>query len=162
MEARLFPFVFNIYFVGTLMVEEHLPEDEFEVIFVHVIARARYLIISHIREIEGRAVTMTALRDGIDIAAALEEPDVFLRTQHTRYIESVMRQVIATEYIRPLHSDCIQFAFGGRYQIRHGMREAVHNIVLICLDFNETFAHGCGIISIFPAKIGRASCRERV
>ena len=78
MEAGLFPFIFDIDFTGALMVKEHLSEDEFEVVLVHVHMRARNLIISHIREVEGCAIAVTGLRDGVDVSAALEVLDIFL------------------------------------------------------------------------------------
>ena len=148
MEARLFPFIFNIYLACALVVEEHLPEDEFEVIFVHIIARAGYLIIAHVREVKGRAVAMTALRNGIDIAAALQVLDVFLGTQHGCDIKAVMRQVIAAQYIRPLGSDSVEFAFGGRDEEGHGMGQIIDDIIIACLDLDETLAHRSGIGSV--------------
>lgn len=72
------------------MVQQHLSQDQFEVVLVHEIARARNLIITHVREVEGRAVTMTALRDGVDVSAALQVPDIFLRTQHGGDIKTIM------------------------------------------------------------------------
>lgn len=148
MEAGLFPFIFDIYLPGALVVEEHLPEDEFEVIFVHIIARARHLIIAHVREVEGCAVAMTALRDRIDIAATLEVPDVFLRTQHGCHIKTVMGQVIAAQYIRPLRSDSIEFAFGGRDEVGHGMGQIIDDIVFAGLDLDEAAVHRSGIGSV--------------
>ena len=148
MEAGLFPFIFDIYLPGALVVEEHLPEDEFEVIFVHIIDRARHLIIAHVREVEGCAVAMTALGDGINIAATLQVPDVFLRTQHGCDIKAVMRQVIAAQYIRPLGSDSIEFAFGGRDEEGHGMGQIIDDIVFAGLDLDEVLAHGSGIGSV--------------
>ena len=148
MEAGLFPFIFDIYLPGALVVEEHLPEDEFEVILVHIIARARHLIIAHVREVEGCAVTMTAPGDGINIAATLEVLDVFLRTQHGCDIKAVMGQVIAAQYIRPLGSDSIEFAFGGRDEVGHGMGQIIDDIIIACLDLDEALAHGSGIGSV--------------
>ena len=148
MEARLFPFIFNIYLTGALVVEQHLSEHQFEVIFVHIIARAGYLIIAHVREVKGRAVTMTALGDGIDIAAALQVLDVFLRTQHGCDIKAVMRQVIAAQYIRPLGSDGVEFAFGGRDEEGHGMGQIIDDIIIASLDLDEALAHRSGIGSV--------------
>ena len=48
---------------------------------MHVIARARYLIITHIREVESRAVTMAGLRDRIDVSA-LQVFDVLLGAEY--------------------------------------------------------------------------------
>ncbi len=77
-KAGLFGFVFDENFPCSLVIQQHLSQDEFQIILVHVIARARYLIISHVREIEGGAVAMTALRDGIDVSAALQVFDILL------------------------------------------------------------------------------------
>ena len=49
---------------------------------MHIIARARYFLITHIREIKSGTVTMTALRSGIDIPAALQVFDVLLGAQN--------------------------------------------------------------------------------
>ena len=78
---------------------------------MHIIARARYFLITHIREIKSGTVTMTALRSGIDIPAALQVFDVLLGAQNRGDVEAVMRQAIPLQYIRPLHSDGVQFAF---------------------------------------------------
>ena len=57
-KAGLFGFVFDVNLPCPLMIQQHLSQDEFQIILVHVIARARNLIISHIREVKGGAVTM--------------------------------------------------------------------------------------------------------
>ena len=71
MKAGLFRLIFDVYLPRPLMVEQHLAQHQFEVIFMHIIARACYFLITHIREIKSGTVTMTALRSGIDIPAAL-------------------------------------------------------------------------------------------
>jgi len=91
METTLLPFVFHVYLPCALMVEQHLSQDEFEIILVHVRMRVRYLIITHVREVEGRAVAMTRLRGRVDITASLQVLHIFLRTQHGGYIEAVVR-----------------------------------------------------------------------
>ena len=112
MKTRLFPLVFDVDLPGTLMVQQHLSENEFEVVLVHVHARVRYLIISHVREVEGRAVAMAGLGDGIDIAASLKLPYVFLRAEHGSDIEAVVRQAVSGEDVRPFVTYRIQLAFG--------------------------------------------------
>ena len=71
MKAGLLGFVLDEDLAGALVVEQYLAEDKFEIVLMHVIARARHLIVTHVREIEGSTVTMTRLRDGIDITASL-------------------------------------------------------------------------------------------
>ena len=71
MKAGLFRLIFDVYLPRPLMIEQHLAQHQFEVIFMHIIARACYFLITHIREIKSGTVTMTALRSGIDIPAAL-------------------------------------------------------------------------------------------
>ena len=75
-ETALFPFVFDVYIARSLMIEQHLAENQFKIILVHIIARTRYLIITHIREVERRSVTVATLRNRIDIAAALQRTDI--------------------------------------------------------------------------------------
>lgn len=75
-ETALFPFVFDVYLARSLMIEQHLAENQFKIILVHIIARTRYLIITHIREVERRSVTVATLRNRIDIAAALQRTDI--------------------------------------------------------------------------------------
>lgn len=94
MEARLFPLVLDVNLAGSLMVEQHLSQNEFQIIFVHVIVCARYLIVTHIREIKSGAVTMAGLCDGVDIATFLQELDIFLRTQYRRDVKLIMRQTV--------------------------------------------------------------------
>ena len=70
-ETGLFGFVFDVDLTGALVVQQRLAENQFEVVFVHVIGRARYLFIAHIRKVEGCAVAMATLRDGVDVSASL-------------------------------------------------------------------------------------------
>ena len=107
METRLLPFVLDVDLPGPLMIEQHLPQDELEVILVHVRMRTRNLIITHVREIERGAVAMTRLRGGVDVSAPLQVLHILLRLQDRGHIEAVMRQVIARQNIRPLGSDRI-------------------------------------------------------
>ena len=86
----MFPFVFDVDFAGTLVVEEDLTQDQFEIVLVHVHARGRYFIISHVREVKGGAVTMTGLCGGVDVPATLEETDVLLGSQNGCDIETVV------------------------------------------------------------------------
>ena len=126
-----------------------MSKDQFEIILVHVHMRARYLIITHVREIEGRAVTMAGLGDGVDVSAALQVLDIFLRAEHRCHVEPVMRQVIPTEDIRPLGADSIQLALGGRDEVRHGMRQTIDDIVVVGLDLHQLLAHRGGVGSVF-------------
>lgn len=93
-KAGLFGFVFDVNLPCPLVIQQDLSQDEFQIILVHVIARARYLIISHVREIEGGAVAMTALRDGIDVSAALQVFDIFLRPQHRGDVKPIVWEVV--------------------------------------------------------------------
>ena len=145
----MFPFVLDVDAPGALVVKEDLAEDEFEVIFVHVQVRSGHFVIAHIGEIEGRAVAVTALRDGVDIAAALQVLDVFLRAKHGGDIKAIMGESVAAQDIRPLCSDGIQLALRRGDEIRYGVRQAVHNIVVVGCDLNETLAHRCGIGAVF-------------
>ena len=148
MEAGLFPFIFDIDFAGSLVVEEHLSEHEFEVIFVHIIARLCYLVVAHVSEIEGGTVAMTRVRDGVDVSAALQVLYVLFGTQYGGDIEAIMREVIAFEDVGPLVTDRVQFAFGRGDEIGDGVGQTIHDIIVIGLDFNETFPHRCGIGSV--------------
>ena len=107
METRLLPFVLDVDLPCPLMIEQHLPQDELEVILVHVRMRTRNLIITHVREIERGTVAMTRLRGGVDVSAPLQVLHILLRPQDRGHIEAVMRQVIARQNIRPLGSDSI-------------------------------------------------------
>ena len=91
---------------------------------------------------------MAGLRDGIDIAALLQVLDIFLRTQYRRDVKLIMRQTVPTQYIRPLCSDGIQLARSRRNEVRHRVRQAIDDIVLIRLELHQLFAHRCGIVSV--------------
>lgn len=112
MEARLFPLVLDVNLAGSLMVEQHLSQNEFQIILVHIIACARNLIETHIREIKSGAVTVTGLRDGVDVSAALQVLDILLRTEYGSDVKTVMRQTVPRQYICPLGADRVQFALG--------------------------------------------------
>ena len=56
-KTTLFPFILDVNFSGSLVIQEDLSENQFEIVFVHVVACARYLIITHIREVKGSAKT---------------------------------------------------------------------------------------------------------
>ena len=107
METRLLPFVLDVDLPCPLMIEQHLPQDELEVILVHVRMRTRNLIITHVREIERGAVAMTRLRGGVDVSAPLQVFHILLRPQDRSHIETVMRQAVTAQYIRPLGSDSV-------------------------------------------------------
>ena len=93
-EAGLLGFVFDEDLSCALMIEQHLAQHEFQIILMHLIARLRHLVVSHVRQVERRAVAMAGLRDGIDVSAALQVFDIFLRAQHRRHVETIMRQVV--------------------------------------------------------------------
>jgi len=95
MEATLFCFVFHVYLTSTLVIQQYLPKDQFEVVINHVIACARNFIIAQVREVKRSAVTMAGLRSRINIAAPLQIFDIFLCAQNRGDIETIMRQVIA-------------------------------------------------------------------
>lgn len=94
-KAGLFGFVFDENLPCPLVVQEHLPQYQFQIVLVHVRMRARYFIISHIREVKRRAVAMAGLRDGIDVSASLQIFDILLCTEHRSDIETIVRQSVA-------------------------------------------------------------------
>ncbi len=126
-----------------------MSQDQFEIILVHVHMRARYLIITHVREIEGRAVTMAGLGDGVDVSAALQVFDIFLRAEDGGDVETIVRQVVSTQYIRPFGPDSIQLALGGRDEVRHGMRQTIDDIIVVGPDLHQLLAHRGGVGSVF-------------
>ena len=149
MEATLLPFVFHVDLTRPLMVEQHLSEHQFEVVLVHVIARARYLIIMHIGEVEGRAEAVAGLGDGVDVSASLERTDVFLCAEDRGDAEPIVRQAVALQDIRPFGSDSIQFASRSRYQIGHRMGQAIDDIVLGGMYEPQVLLHTGGIRTVF-------------
>ena len=48
-----------------------MSEDEFEIILVHIRARARHLIISVIGNIKGGAIAVAGVASSVDVAALL-------------------------------------------------------------------------------------------
>ena len=141
MEAGLLGFVLDVYLSGPLVVEQHLPEYEFQVILVHVVARTCNLVVAEVCQIERRAVAVATLRNGVDVSAALQLAYILLCTQDRCHTEPVMRQVVAPQYIRPLVAYCVQFALGGWYEIWHGVCQFVHNVVVTCLYLHQLLAH---------------------
>ena len=79
METCLSPLILDIDFASTLVVEKHLSQHQFDIILMHILARARYLIISVIRQVESRSITMAGIGCGIDIAALLQVFHIILR-----------------------------------------------------------------------------------
>lgn len=158
MEAGLFGFVLDEDGSGSLVVEEYLPEDEFEVVGVHVLVRLRDLVKAHISEVERGAEAVAGLRDGVDIAAALEILYVLLRTQDGGDVEAVMRQVVSSKYIRPFVSNSIEFAFSRGDEEWDGVDERVHDIVIVGLDLYEPFAHGGCIVPVL-GRSGQSDAR---
>ena len=124
------------------MVQQHLSQDEFQIILVHVHMRARYFIITHVREVESRSVAVTGLRGGVDVSAALQELHILLGAQDGSHVEPVMWQTVALQYICPLGTDSIQLPLRGGNEIRHGVRQTVHDIVLVRRDLYQLLTHG--------------------
>lgn len=141
MEAGLLGFVLDVYFPCPLVVEQHLPEYEFQVIFVHIVACTRNLVVAEVCQIERRAVAVATLRYGVDISAALQLAYILLCAQNRCHTKPVMRQVVAPQYIRPFVAYCVQFALGGRYEIRHRVCQFVHYVVVTCLYLHQLLAH---------------------
>ena len=79
METTLLGFVFDVDLAGALVVEQHLPEYEFEVVLMHIVAGAGHFVVAHIRQIERRTVAVATRCHGVDVAAALQMPDTLLR-----------------------------------------------------------------------------------
>ncbi len=152
MEAGLLGFVLDVDFPCPLVVEQHLPEYEFQVILVHVVACTRNLVVAEVCQIERRAVAVAALRNGVDVSAALQLAYILLCAQNRCHTKPVMRQIVALQYIRPLVAYCVQFALGGWYEIWHGVRQFVHHVVVTRPDFHQLLAH----LRCVSAVLGRA------
>lgn len=152
MEAGLLGFVLDVYLSGPLVVEQHLPEYEFQVILMHVVARTCNLVVAEVCQIERCAVAVAALRNGVDVSAALQLAYILLCTQDRCHTKPVMRQVVAPQYIRPFVAYCVQFALGRRYEIWHGVRQFVHYVVVTCLYLHQLLAH----LRCVRAVLGRA------
>lgn len=153
MEAGLFGFVLDEDGSGSLVVEQYLSKDEFEVVGVHVLMRLRDLVEAHISEVERGAEAVAGLRDGVDIAAALEVLYILLRTQDGGDVEAVMRQVVSSKYIRPFVSNSIEFAFSRGDEEWDGVDERVHLILdvlaVIELSFVAERSAGVGDKGVF-------------
>ena len=119
MKARLTPLVLNKDFACALVVEEHLPEHQFQVILVHEIIGARNLFVAIVSDVESRAVAVAGLVGGVDISASLQQSYILLRPQYARYVESIVRQPVASEDVRPL--------FAYRLQLRRRFRDEIRN-----------------------------------
>ena len=141
MEAGLLGFVLDVYLSGPLVVEQHLPEYEFQVILVHVVARTCDLVVAEVCQIERCAIAVATLRNGVDVSAALQLAYILLCAQNRCHTKPVMRQVVAPQYIRPFVAYCVQFSLGGWYEIWHGMCQFVHYVVVTCLYLHQLLAH---------------------
>ena len=115
---------------------------------MHIIAGTCDLVETHIGEIEGCTITMAALRYGVDVSTTLEVLDILLCAQNRRDIKPIVREVVAAEYIRPLFSDSIEFAFGRRNEEGYGMCETVDDIIAVGMNLNQSCTHGCGIFAV--------------
>ena len=152
MEAGLLGFVLDVNLPCPLVVEQHLPEYEFQIILMHVVACTRNLVVAEICQIERRAVAVATLRNGVDISAALQLSYILLCAQNRCHTKPVMRQVVAPQYIRPFVAYCVQFALGGWYEIWHGVCQFVHYVVVTCLYLHQLLAH----LRCVRAVLGRA------
>ena len=90
MKTALFPLILDKYLAGSLMIEQDLTKDQFEIVLVYVVACARYLIITHISEVKRCAVAVTGLRDGVNVSATLQSPDILFGTKNGSDIKPVM------------------------------------------------------------------------
>ena len=130
MKARLTPLVLNKDFACALVVEEHLPEHQFQVILVHEIIGARNLVVAIVGDVESRAVAVAGLVGGVDISASLQQSHILLRPQNARYIESVVRQPVASEDVCPLFAYRLQLRRRFGDEIRNRMGQRVDNEVI--------------------------------
>ena len=72
METCLFPLILDIDFASTLVIQKHLSQHQFDIILMHILARARYLIITVVRQVECSAIAMAGIGRSIDIATLLQ------------------------------------------------------------------------------------------
>lgn len=162
MEAGLLGFVLDVYLSGPLVVEQHLPEYEFQIILMHVVARTRNLVVAEVCQIERRAVAVATLRNGVDVSAALQLAYILLCTQDRCHTKPVMRQVVAPQYIRPFVAYCVQFALGGWYEIWHGVCQFVHYVVVTCLYLHQLLAHLRSVRAVLRRALQTYTARHSV
>ena len=148
MKARLSPFVLHVNTPCALVVEEHLPEHQFQVILVHIIVGARNLVVAIVSDVESRAVAVAGLVGGVDIPASLQQSYILLRPQYARYIEPIMRQSVAGEDVRPLIAYRLQLRrrFGNKVRNRVGQR--IDDIVFGILHHHQLPFHARGFLAV--------------
>ena len=148
MKACLSPFVLHINTPCALVVEEHLPEHQFQVILVHIIVGARNLVVAIVGDVESGAVAVAGLIGGVDIPASLQQLHILLRPQNARYVESVVRQPVASEDVRPLFAYRLQLRrrFGNKVRNRVGQR--INDIVIGILHRHQLPFHARGFLPI--------------
>ena len=148
MKACLSPFVLHVNTPCALVVEEHLPEHQFQVILVHIIVGARNLVVAIVSDVESRAVAVTGLIGGVDIPASLQQSHILLRPQNARYVESVVRQPVASEDVCPLFAYRLQLRrrFGNKVRNRVGQR--IDDIVFGILHHHQLPFHARGFLAV--------------
>ena len=148
MKARLTPLVLNKDFACALVVEEHLPEHQFQVILGHIVVGARNLVVAIVGDVESRAVAVAGLVGGVDIPASLQQSHILLRPQNARYVEPIMRQSVAGENVRPLIAYRLQLRrrFGNKVRNRVGQR--IDDIVIGILHHHQLPFHARGFLAV--------------
>ena len=147
-KARLSPFVLHVNTPCALVVEEHLSEHQFQVILVHIIIGARDLVVAIVSDVESGAVAVARLVGGVDIPASLQQLHILLRPQNARYVESVVRQSVASEDVRPLFAYRLQLRrrFGNKVRNRVGQR--IDDIVIGILHHHQLPFHTRGFLAV--------------
>ena len=135
MKACLSPFVLHVNTPRALVVEEHLPEHQFQVILVHIIVGARNLVVAIVGDVESGAVAVAGLVGGVDIPASLQQSYILLRPQYARYVESIVRQPVASEDVRPL------FAYRLQLRRRFGKHAITYGILMGDLKMPDDGRH---------------------
>ena len=148
MKARLTPLVLNKDFACALVVEQHLPEYQFQVILVHEIIGARNLVVAIVSDVESRAVAVAGLVGGVDILASLQQSYILLRPQYARYIEPIMRQPVASEDVRPLFTYRLQLRRRFGNEIRNRMGQRIDDIVFGILHHHQLPLHVRGFLAV--------------
>ena len=108
MKAGLPPFVLDVNTSRPLMIEQHLTQHQLQVILCHIVICACYFVVAIVGDVEGRPVAMARLVGGVDVPASLQQSHILLRPQNARYVESVVRQPVASEDVRPLFAYRLQ------------------------------------------------------
>ena len=148
MKARLTPLVLNKDFACALVVEQHLPEYQFQVILVHEIIGARNLVVAIVSDVESRAVAVAGLVGGVDIPASLQQSPILLRPQNARYIESVVRQPVASEDVRPFFAYRLQLRRRFGDELRNWGGQRIDDIVIGILHHHQLPFHARGFLAV--------------